>query len=127
MPPRGATVKPAAPSCQKTAHHRPTQTTRPLWFTESPASGYNTECLERNFEGVFLGVCWLLRTSRRVGRFTGSVVVFYERPISIAGNTLRIWGRKHPVEAHDFDRGREGGHTELRMMISFVHVVGSGQ
>ena len=45
---------------------------------------------------------WPLGKSRREGKTISSVVVFFDREVQI-GSTLTIRGKRHSVEAYDWD------------------------
>ena len=53
-----------------------------------------------------MGARWLVGGRRILGKTTSSVVVFFEKVIRL-GSQVRLGGRCLPVEASDFDRGRE--------------------
>ena len=55
--------------------------------------------------GNVLGARWLLGKSRREGKTTSSVVVFFDREVQV-GPSMKIRGNRHSVEAYDWDRGR---------------------
>ena len=55
--------------------------------------------------GNVLGARWLLGKSRREGKTTSSVVVFFEREVQLRP-TMKIRGKRHSVAAYDWDRGR---------------------
>ena len=48
---------------------------------------------------------WLLGKSRREGKTTSSVVVFFDREVQV-GPTMKMRGNRHSVAAYDWDRGR---------------------
>jgi len=67
-----------------------------------------TEQLGEGLRGRKVGIMgarWLVGGSRRLGKATSSIVVFFEEVIRL-GRQVRLGGRWLPVEAYDFDRGR---------------------
>jgi len=52
-----------------------------------------------------MGARWLLGGMRRLGKFTSSVVVFFDTKLALKSQ-LKVRGRWLPVGAYDFDRGR---------------------
>jgi len=68
-----------------------------------------TEQLGEGLRGRKVGIMgarWLVGGSRRLGKATSSVVVFFEEVIRL-GSQVRLGGHWLPVEAYDFDRGRK--------------------
>ena len=53
-----------------------------------------------------VGARWLLGGNRRIGKATSSVVVFFDSMLAVA-SYLKVRGRWLPIEAYDFDRGRQ--------------------
>ena len=53
--------------------------------------------------GNVLGARWLLGKSRREGKTTSSVVIFFDREVQV-GPTMKIRGKGHSVAAYDWGR-----------------------
>jgi len=53
-----------------------------------------------------MGAHWLVGGKRRTGKATSSVVVILEKKLAL-GNHIELKGKWPPIEAYDFDRGRE--------------------
>ena len=58
--------------------------------------------------GSIIGMRWLLQWSRRRGRPFTSLVVYLRRAITTAGDSVRLWGRRHRVEEYQWDRQPRG-------------------
>ena len=68
-----------------------------------------TRCINGDMSGngvEVIGACWLLGGKRWVGKFTSSVVVFFNEVVRLVEDRCSLRGFWLPWEAYDFDRGR---------------------